>query len=155
MSFFRYGEECDQGSFRPQLTSLIDVMTILLVFLIRNFSDDQNVVSLPQGTNLPHSTSQQHPHFEAYTLDITKDAVICKDTVIVSLEQVKNSDLLLVEPLYTWLKKEHANMDSTENVKLLIQCDKDVLFSYVKKVMYSCSRAGFFEFSVLVIREDL
>lgn len=154
MSFFRYEEESDQGTIRPQLTSLIDVMTILLVFLIRNFSADQTI-SLSQGTNLPYSTSRQPPHSETYTLIITKYAVICKDTAIVFLEQVKNSDILLVEPLYKWMKKEYAKTGSAENAKLLIQCDRDVPFSYVKKVMYSCSKAGFFEFSVLVIQEDM
>ena len=153
MSFLKLDEVKEQGIFRPQLTSLIDVMTILLVFLIKSFSVEGNLVSLPENMELPLSTSPKPPR-QVYTLDITKEAVLAEDTRIVSLEQIGEGDSLLIEPLYNWMKKEHLKLDSALNTELLIQCDRDILFSYIKKVMYSCSKAGFSDFSVLVIREE-
>jgi hypothetical protein len=41
------------GTFRPQLTSLIDVMTILLVFLIKSFSVDGNLITPSDDLILP------------------------------------------------------------------------------------------------------
>ncbi len=44
--------------------------------------------------------------------------------------------------------------DSLKGRELMIQCDRELPYSNVKKVMYSCSKAGFNRFSVLVIQEE-
>lgn len=153
MSFLKLDEIEEQGTFRPQLTSLIDVMTILLVFLIKSFSVEGNLVTPSKDLELPISTSRKPPTPE-YTIEITRNEVIAEGNRIVSLEQIGSSDSLLIKPLYEWMKNEYEKLDSTVNAELLLQCDRELLFSYVKKVMYSCSKAGFSEFSVLVIQEQ-
>jgi biopolymer transport protein ExbD len=153
VSFLKLYETKEQATFRPQLTSLIDVMTILLVFLIKSFSVEGNLVTPSKDLELPFSTSSKPPTPQ-YTIDITKSAVIAEGTRIATLEQIGNSDSMLIEPLYEWMKNEYERLDSTGNAELLLQCDRDIIFSFVKKVMYSCSKAGFSEFSVLVIQEE-
>jgi biopolymer transport protein ExbD len=49
--------------------------------------------------------------------------------------------------------KSKSNDPATAG-KLLIQADKEVPFAIVKKVMYSCSKAGFDDFKVLVIQDE-
>ena len=48
-------------SFRPQMTSLIDIMTILLVFLVKSFSTEGNVMNIPSDVALPVSSAKKQP----------------------------------------------------------------------------------------------
>ena len=82
-------DEKENGSFRPQLTSLIDVMTILLVFLIKSFSVEGNLITPSADLVLPVSESKQVPT-PVTTIELTKDAILkAKDlkTVEVSVPE--------------------------------------------------------------------
>lgn len=147
------GGDSKTGVFRPQLTSLVDVMTILLVFLIKSFSVENSLITPPTNLDLPVSTSEKLPQ-PRLSLSINPEAIMEDSTRLVTLREVEESDSLMIEPLFAHIEanKERAMVDSVASV--LIQCDKEVHFSVVKKVMFTCSRAGVEDFSVLVIREE-
>ncbi|MFP4014426.1 MAG: ExbD/TolR family protein [Chitinispirillaceae bacterium] len=147
------GGENKAGVFRPQLTSLVDVMTILLVFLIKSFSVENSLVTPPTDLDLPISTSEKLPQ-PRLALSITREEIIEDSSRIVSLDEIEGRDSLLIEPLFAHIQKnkERCMIDTAASV--LIQCDKEVDFSVVKKVMFTCSKAGVKDFSVLVIREE-
>ncbi len=143
-----------EGTFRPQLTSLIDVMTILLVFLIKSFSVEGNLITPSDDLVLPVSTSDKPPKQQC-TIEITNKAIIGDGEVIAKLDDIAQSDSLLIEPLFKWMKMKGAHCgDTTKGKELMIQCDRELPYSNVKRVMYSCSKAGYNRFSVLVIQEE-
>jgi len=140
------------GTFRPQLTSLVDVMAIILVFLIKTFSTEGNIVTPSTDLELPVSTSEKQPKPQ-WSIEIARNMVMSEGTVIASTAAYAKRDSLLIPELYTWLeKKRAARADSSSQV--LLQCDKEVPYAIVKKVMYTCSKANFVEFSILVIQEE-
>ena len=140
------------GTFRPQLTSLVDVMAIILVFLIKTFSTEGNIITPSIDLELPISTSTKQPRPQ-WSIEIARDMVISEGMVIASTRVFAKSDSLLIPALYTWLEKKRVQRaDSTPQV--LLQCDREVPYSIVKKVMYTCSKANFIDFSVLVLREE-
>jgi biopolymer transport protein ExbD len=142
------------GTFRPQLTSLIDVMTILLVFLIKSFSVDGNLITPSDDLILPVSSSDKRPRQQC-AIEITGSAIIGEGEVIAKINDVAATDSLLIEPLFKWMKMKSVQCgDSIKGRELMIQCDRELPYSNVKKVMYSCSKAGFSRFSVLVIQEE-
>lgn len=148
----RFQSDADTA-FRPQLTSLIDVMTILLVFLIKSFSVDGNLITPAQDLVLPVSTSEKRPQHQS-SIEITKLGIISEGNVIVRISELENDSMLIV-PLYDWMRVLNSVNKTTEHSSaLMIQCDRDIEFSIVKKVMFSCSKAGFTDFSVLVIQEE-
>ena len=154
MSFVKRGGGENESTFRPQLTSLVDVMTILLVFLIKSFSVEGNLVTQAEDLVLPVSSSQKPPHPRS-SVEITRKAVICEGHEIITLQKLLQSDSLLVSPLLVWMQAQRGNMrDSAIIPEVLIQCDRDIEYEVVKKVMYTCSKAGFSDFSVLVIQEE-
>jgi biopolymer transport protein ExbD len=55
---------------KPQLTSLIDVMTILLVFLLKSFSVEGNLISVSTDMNLAESTSRKAPVGRMYSASL-------------------------------------------------------------------------------------
>ncbi|MBD3418811.1 MAG: hypothetical protein GF398_01715 [Chitinivibrionales bacterium] len=152
---FAQSAAAKQGTFRPQLTSLIDVMTILLVFLIKSFSVEGHLVTPSEDLELPLSTSKDRPK-PAVTIEITRDAVVAEGEVLAITDVFTKTDSLLIPQLHDWMllqKSKETDISSTREV--LIQSDKDIEFSIIKRVMYTCSKAGFADFSVLVLEAEL
>jgi biopolymer transport protein ExbD len=149
--FIPSGHE-NSGTFRPQLTSLVDVMAIILIFLIKTFSTEGNIVTPSSDLELPVSTSVKQPKPQ-WSIEIARDMVMSEGTVIASTKTFAKQDSLLVPELYKWLEKKRAQR-ADSSTKLLLQCDREVPYAIVKKVMYTCSKASFTDFSILVIREE-
>jgi biopolymer transport protein ExbD len=131
----------------PQLTSLIDVMTILLVFLMKSFSAEGNLVTPAQDLTLPLSSAQARPR--TVTSVMVTDSTVLVDRHMVAIFGPSTGDSLLVEPLY-----RHLTSTKGEDDRMMIQADRDLPFERVKRVMYTCSKAGYEDFSVLVIQEE-
>lgn len=142
------------GVFQPQLTSLIDVMTILLVFLIKSFSTEGNIVTPAEDLMLPVSTSQNTPEIRC-SLVITKKSILVDGMELVPLTNLTKSDSMMIPSLYKWMSVEKNKCTDSSGIKeLMIQCDRDIEFAIVKKVMFTCSKAGFTNYTVLVMQEE-
>ena len=148
---FGFGD-ADTGTFRPQLTSLVDVMAIILVFLIKTFSTEGNIVTPSSDLVLPVSTSAKKPD-QRWSIEISREAIMSDGAYITSTGAYAKRDSLLIPELLSWLKNKRKFRDDT-TTQALIQCDKEVAYAVVKKVMYTCSKAKFTDFSVLVIQEE-
>lgn len=143
----------DSGSFRPQLTSLVDVMTILLVFLIKSFSVEGNLDTPARDLELPVSVSEKPPE-PRFAFAVTRNAIVFESEIIASLESVEQSDSMNVAPLATWIESRKVKMGITGPLHdLVIHVDREVEFSIVKKVLYTCSMAGFKDYSIMAISE--
>src|SRR5664279_1564834 len=142
----------NSGTFRPQLTSLVDVMAIILIFLIKTFSTEGSIITPSTDLELPVSTATKMPKPQ-WSIEIARDMVMSEGTVIASTKTFAKQDSLLVPELYKWLEKKRAQR-ADSSTKLLLQCDREVPYAIVKKVMYTCSKASFTDFSILVIREE-
>lgn len=144
----------DGGTFRPQLTSLIDVMTILLVFLIKSFSVEGNIITPAKDLVLPVSSSEKPPRPRC-SIEITRTALLCDGEHLTTIADIAVSDSLLVPSLFSWMQLQRANVEDTLKApEVMIQCDREIEYAIVKKVMYTCSRAGFVDFSVLVLQGE-
>ncbi len=139
-----------QGAFRPQLTSLVDVMTILLVFLMKSFSVEGTMVTPAPDLQLPVSTSDL-PARPVLTIVLTPSAILHEDQRIASVASFAGADSLMIAPLHGWLTQQKAALSLSP--ELMIQADRSVEFAVVKRVMYTCSRAGFTDFTILTLGE--
>jgi biopolymer transport protein TolR len=145
----------DKGAvFRPQLTSLVDIMVILLFFLIQSFSIEGNLVTASTDLELPLSSAKKTP--QPFTsVYITQNNVLVDDIVVTTNDKINASEDFLIPALFKMMKAQKAkNSDSLTTGKLLVQADKETPFAIVKKVMYTCSKAGFEDFKVLVVQEE-
>lgn len=144
--------EKNSGTFKPQLTSLIDVMTILLVFLIKSFSVEGNLVTQSDNLTLPVSRSEVKPD-PVMSLEISKKSLIAEGRVLTNNSSIVNSDSMVIPELLNWFSKRNDNTHEKRDNKIMIQSDREIEFNVVKRVMYTCSRAGYSDFSILVIEE--
>lgn len=145
-------EKSTTGTFRPQLTSLVNVMAIILVFLIKTFSTEGNIITPSSDLELPISTSTKPPKPQ-WSIEIARNTVMSEGSLVASTDAYAKRDSLLIPELYKWLIAKRALRGDTSS-QILLQCDKEVKYTIVKKVMYTCSKAKFTDFSVLVIQEE-
>ena len=152
----RYSPPADSGqtTFRPQLTSLIDVMTFLLVFLIKSFSVQGDVITPSENLQLPLSTSSKPPK-PAASIEITNANVMAEGKILSPLTEVDRADPLLMPGVFRWMSQLRARFPGTsQSREVLIQADREIEYSFLKRVMYSCSKAGFSDFTILAIQKE-
>src|SRR5512140_3593297 len=100
LSSYAEPKEQQETTFRPQLTSLIDVMTFLLVFLIKSFSVDGNILTPSTDLQFPLSEAQKKPR-AAMSIEITNDAVLSEGRRVCAIDAVSKEDSMIIPQLYT------------------------------------------------------
>jgi biopolymer transport protein ExbD len=144
----------DQTTFRPQLTSLIDVMTFLLVFLIKSFSVQGDVITPSENLKLPLSITNKAPK-PAASIEITKTNILAEGKALSSISTIDGTDALLIKGVYQWMALQRAHFpEGAQSHEVLIQADREIEYSILKRVMYSCSKAGFTDFTILAIQKE-
>ncbi len=134
---------------RPQLTSLVDMMTILLVFLLKSFSMEGNLMTPAAGLQLPTSTSRDQALPET-SVEVTRSEIRVDGRSVVTIAASEADAGDDVPALAIALE----GLAVGEDAAVTIQCDRDQEYHLLERVMATCSRAGFTDFSLLVTREE-
>ncbi len=148
-------------NFRPQMTSLVDIMTILLVFLVKSFSTDGNTINVPNDVVLPASSARKAPK-ATVIISVNNKYLVAGGENIASVKNIIKNDKLLIAPLFKWLsdKKEITEKVAKYSTKttfkgdITIQGDRKIPFKLLQKIMFTCGRVGFNNFSLAVIQEE-
>ncbi len=148
------GRADPNGVVKPQLTSLIDVLTILLVFLLKSFSVEGTLVTPAEDLNLPESISNLKP-VPTLNVEISTNTINVDGSPVADITAVAASDSLMIPGLYNSLQRIASSIGKTEEKQeVTIQCDRHLNFNVVKKVMYTCSQANYTDFAVLALQEE-
>lgn len=140
----------DNGAIRPQLTSLIDVMTILLVFLIQNFSVEGNLITPSADLTIPTSSVETRPEMMV-SVQISEDEIMVDGKSLARISDYAEREEFMIEPLFNRMKLEK---EKTTDSKLMLEADRELPFNVIKRVAFTCNKAGFSDFSVLVYQEE-
>jgi len=146
---------------KMQITSLVDMMTVLVVFLLKSFSAEGDIVTPSAGLTLPSSTAKKKPEL-AFRLSITQNNLLVEGQPILSLEQMMKGDQIIVPELAQILDErrkstEHIAQNSTNisfKGEVLIEADRKIQFKALQRIMYTCGQAGFSNFSLLVLKKE-
>jgi biopolymer transport protein ExbD len=152
----RYSAPADPSltTFRPQLTSLIDVMTFLLVFLIKSFSVQGDVITPSDNLQLPLSSTSKPPK-PAASIEITKTNIMAEGKTLSALTASDRTDPLLIPGVFQWMSLLRARFSQASTTReVIIQADREIEYAHLKRVMYSCSKAGFSDFTILAIQKE-
>lgn len=143
------------------ITPMLDMMTILLVFLLKSFAASATSVNVANLV-LPRSNTKLKVQ-EAIQLLVTKDAILVDDKPITPLGPgmtVRPEDQeegYLVGPLYDVLAKKAEYLKKIEEFggsqfegKIAVLADEDVAYETVFKILYTAGRAEFGLFKLFV-----
>ncbi|MGJ3255097.1 MAG: ExbD/TolR family protein [Alcanivorax sp.] len=139
------------------LTSLMDIFTILLIFLLVN---NNNAAKLPedQDIQLPESTAQELPNdvliIQVSATNVIIDGRKIADTQAVKVQEERTVDAL-VEELNFRASRALAIKPEDER-EVMIQADRDVPYAVIKKLMRSCMETPYTKvaFAVLKVAEE-
>jgi biopolymer transport protein ExbD len=146
---------------RLRMTSMMDILVVLLLFLLKSFVVEGETVTPPPGLELPQSTSESLPE-DSVHLAILDDGIIFAGKLIVTMDEVKNDNGYLIEPLAAKLEEAREHSEKLAALKgkdepalriATVQGDKDLEFQVLQKVMYTLSRSGYEDISLAVIKK--
>ncbi|OGK03912.1 MAG: hypothetical protein A2487_16250 [Candidatus Raymondbacteria bacterium RifOxyC12_full_50_8] len=106
-----------------------------------------------QDLVLPLSNAKDPPR-TALMVEVTSSAVMVEGKVVVTMDDIVATDSLVVPRLFDWLSGMAVTFKDPETRhEAVIQCDKNCDFKYLKKVMATCARASFSNFTLLVMQK--
>lgn len=161
------------------LTAMVDMFTVLVVFLLQNYATTGQVIEIPEGVDLP-TAAQVKELKPTGVVIIGKNDVKVNNTTVIDLDSVKAQQDWMVEPLRAEVEKliaageknklaltsqlrdavdrikngdKVANPETDEFRRMTIQADKKLDFLTLKKIMYTVTEAGVFEINFAVLKE--
>ncbi len=148
-------------AFTLRLTSMIDMFTILLVFLLQSFSAEGELMTVSKDLKLPESTAQKPPRATPI-LVVTNEWLILDGKPVEKLAAIRGVDRIIIPKLQRRLQEARAfseklgALDSKIGFKgeITIQGDREIPFEILKKIMYTCGQVGYNNMLLAVHQEE-
>jgi biopolymer transport protein ExbD len=149
--------------YRPKLqtiplTSLMDVFTILVFFLLVN-SGTSELLQVPRQMVLPESVVEVKPR-ETVVIYVNQDEVIVQGEPVVRIADIVASGGGDIVPIMTRLAELQDRVIGVRTQTILqskevtILADKTIPFSIVKQVMSTCTAQGYERISLAVVQKE-
>ncbi len=141
------------------MISLMDIFTILVFFLLVN-SSDVEILKSSKDIVLPESISTQKPR-ESVKILISEKALIVDGRKVITLKQIVKTEGDVIAALSRELKRLASRQrvlktDKTPDVReVTIMGDKNIPFKVLKKVMATCTGAGYSKISLSVLQKPV
>ena len=142
---------------KMNLTSLMDVFTILVFFLLVN-SATTEVLETPKQIVLPASFVEEKPR-ETVVIFISATDVTVQGEAVIQTPEILMLPTQRIGPIATRLNELSASVIglSTETVaqsqEVTILADRTVPFSVIKRVMSTCTGEGYAQISLAVLQK--
>ena len=139
------------------LVSLMDVFTILVFFLLVN-SSSSDVMEPPKNITLPDSVVETKPR-ETVLVMVTPDAILVQGEPVMSTSDALQSKAVVIESIKTRLIEQKNKIIGirtrvvAESNEVTVLAHKTIPFKLLKKVMSSCTSAGYGKISLAVIQK--
>lgn len=148
------------------ISSLMDILTILLLFLILSFGSQESDIVPPNDFELPDSQAET-PIRLAVQVMVGRESLSVEDKVVLEFrkgQRLKGSDVdgnNRIVPLLTELQRQKARLQSGKAVTqgeedeqeiVYLQAAKDTEFKLLDMVLKTAAEAGFTKFRLAVHR---
>jgi len=140
------------------LTSLMDVFTVLVLYLIVNQGSGVDLEP-PRTIKIPDSVVETAPR-KSVVMAVSATEVLIQGEAIISVSDVLESKQDYIEPVrqeILRIKSEAAaqgNRAISESSEITILADRGIPFKILKKLMSTSSSAGFDKISLAVNQKE-
>ncbi len=160
------------------LTAMVDMFTVLVVFLLQNYKTTGEIIILNKDIELPKA-SETRELKPANIVLISNKAILIDKLVVADFTEVKEQKSWMINNLYTTMQslfqeRERSAKADLQNAvnkvvsnirnnpdyepedvrKITLQADKNIDFLTIKKVMYTLTEAGASEINFAVIQNE-
>lgn len=158
------------------LTAMVDMFTVLVIFLLQNYNATGEIIYIPKEVVLPKATSTRDLK-PAHIVTISNKEILLDKVVVATFEQVAGAEDWNIQGLKDQLQdalikskaeqeskiqnrirdvvestRGQAEEDPNAWSKVTIQADKGVDFLTIKKVLYTATEAGAGEINFAVTK---
>ena len=155
------------------ITSLLDILVILLVFLLKSYNTTGVIINVPEGITLPLSASNTINN-QGVMVQVSPTTIWVDDAKV--LEMVDGFDLgdrtyfdharhygSLIIPLYSELVKKKEEIEKVQKLApgakkfsgiTNLVVDKSMGYTFIKKILYTCAEAGFRQYKFVVMGQE-
>ncbi len=146
------------------ITSLMDIVSIIVVYLLKSYASDPVVINPTAGQKIPLATADA-PMQDGIPIYISLRGITFDTKKIVSMTPEGDIDPTvvtqhLIGPLYDALAEEvdkaktlAENTGKEWSARAIIVGDQELKFSALVDVMYTAGRAEFANYSFCIIRK--
>ena len=154
-----------------QLTAMVDMFTVLVVFLLQNYASTNQILPISDQVQLPKATSTAQL-IPSLVVTFSKEGVLFNGKKMATFYEIQRNKNWVISTLQKNVREEidRLKKQKTKEVvvtkkegalrifpyeKLTLQADEDIDFLSIKKVMYTLTQAGIKEinFAVIQIKE--
>lgn len=161
-----------------QLTAMVDMFTVMVVFLLQNYATTNQVLPISDKVELP-SAMEVKDLKPSNVVVISDEGVSFNSEIVATFDDLKGQEDWLLVSLETRIKdmiqegtarknslgqkirqavsEAKSSLEKEEEIddflKITIQADKTVDFLSVKKIMYTVTEAGVQEINFAVIKK--
>ncbi len=142
---------------KMNLTSLMDVFTILVFFLLVN-SGSVEVLDAPKNVTLPESRVEAKPR-ETVVIFVSSDEVLVQGKLVALVADILDGDRTALDPITSRLAELKENIVGPNTLavagsqEVTILADKSVPFTVIKTIMSTCTDGGYENVSLGVIQK--
>ena len=152
------------------IVAMMDMMTIILVFLLKSYQASAINVNMSAELTIPQSTTQLHPQ-ENITVTVSSSEVAVNDRKVVEVrggvipaaaKEGGRQDAFYVSAVYEALKKEvdkqkyiaRYNKDAPFAGRINVVVDKKIPYRTLMDVLYTAGQAELGEYKFMVLKND-
>ena len=142
---------------KMNLTSLMDVFTILVFFLLVN-SGSVEIMEAPKNVTLPESMIEQKPR-ETVVISVSAEEVLVQGVLVAQMADILDAQSANYDPITSRLAQLRDNVVGPSTLavagsqEVTILADKSVPFIVVRKIMSICTSEGYENVSLAVIQK--
>ncbi len=140
------------------LTSLMDVFTILVFFLLFH-SGGNEVLEAPKQIKLPNSVVEAKPR-ETVVILVSPEEVLVQGQVVIRTVDLLDTKVDTVAEITQRLEQLEKNIigistkAAVESKEVTILADKTIPFRALKKIMSTCTGSGYGKISLAVTQKE-
>ena len=139
------------------MNSMMDMMTIILLFLLKSYSTEGALVTPSENLKLPTSLREHRPKQELQVA-VARDMILVNNIPLIPTSAISKDEMSI--PQLTSKLLEYAESEKQLEIdigkeftnQVLIQGDASINFETLIKVMYTCSKSEFYKMRLVTVK---
>jgi len=145
----------------PMLTSMIDIMVVILLFLLKSYSSSGVLVQPAEGVELPSSTVTNQP-IKILSIIVGQDGLFEENQGrrgrriedLTSLQDDNQIELPELANLLHQVQERSRALGREDKSAVSVQGDKTIPYRWVLKIINTCANQGFDKVDFVVLKDS-
>lgn len=142
------------------MNSMMDMMTIILLFLLKSYSTTGALATQSESLKLPESVRTIKPKKEL-NVSIARDVILVNEQPVMRTADVPLNEIII--PQLESKLREYAQMQKDLEIEVgkefthevIIQGDQSITYELLFRVMYTCGQSEFNKMRLLTVTRSV